>query len=144
MKRLGFYDNRKKKKPPKTGKMEAMQYPGQKIQIDMKYVPKSCICTEYPTRLFQFTAIDEFSRIRYLEGFKDNSSYSASKFLINTLKYFYKEYGFKVKMVQTDNSREFTNRFDRYPKETLFEKTLAKLEIPHKLIDHTRQGTMAR
>ena len=28
------------------------------------------------TRLYQFTAIDEYSRKRYLEGFSDNSSYS--------------------------------------------------------------------
>lgn len=134
MKRLGFYVNRKKKKPPKAGKMEAMQYPGQKIQIDVKFVPKCCVKTEYPTKMYQFTAIDEFSRVRYLEGFNDNSSYTAMQFLINALKYFYKEYGFKVRKVQTDNGREFTNRFDRYPKETLFEKTLVKLEIPHKLI----------
>jgi len=134
MKRLGFYESRKKKKPPKSGKMEEMQYPGQKIQIDVKHVPKSCVNTEYPTRLYQFTAIDEFSRLRYIEWFNDNSSYSAMQFLLKTLKYFHKEYGFKVRTVQTDNGREFTNRFDRYPKETLFEKTLAELEISHKLI----------
>lgn len=134
MKRLGYYSGIRKKKPPKTGKMEEMQYPGQKVQIDVKFVPKCCVNTEYPTKLYQFTAIDEFSRLRYIEGFDDNSSYSAMKFLINMLEFFYKQYRFTVRMVQTDNGREFTNRFDRYPKETLFEETLAKLEIPHKLI----------
>lgn len=134
MKRLGYYHSRIKKKPPKAGKMEEMQYPGQKIQIDVKYVPKSCVNTEEETKMFQFTAIDEYSRIRYLEGFNENSSYSATQFLINALKYFHKEYKFNVKTVQTDNGREFTNKFDRNPQQTLFEKALDILKIKHKLI----------
>jgi transposase InsO family protein len=134
MKRLGYYGGRKKVKPPKAGKMEEMLFPGQKIQIDVKYVPKGCVKAEIPVKLYQFTAIDEFSRLRYLEGFDDNSSYTAKVFLMHALEYFHRNYGFKVLMVQTDNGREFTNRFDRYPKETLFEKTLTKLGIPHKLI----------
>jgi len=134
MKKLGYYINRIKKKKPKAGKMEAMLFPGEKIQIDVKFVPKYCISCEYTTEMYQYTAIDEYSRLRYIEGFREHNSYSSMVLLIHTLEFFNKKYGFKVKCVQTDNGREFTNRFDRYPKETLFEKTLTKLEIPHKLI----------
>lgn len=134
MRKLGYFKGKIKKKPPKSGRMQQMTYPGEKIQIDVKYVPTNCISMEYEQSLYQFTAIDEYSRIRYIEGFADNSSYSAMKFLIHTLDYFEKKCGFKVEKVQTDNGREFTNRFDEHPKPTLFEKTLEKLEISHKLI----------
>jgi transposase len=134
MKRLGYFEIKEKKKPPKAGKMEQMTYAGEKIQIDVKFVPKVCVNSEIPTKMYQFTAIDEYSRLRYIEGFDEHSSYTAKIFLIHTLEYFLKNYKFKVKCVQTDNGREFTNRFDRYPKETLFENILKRLEIPHKLI----------
>lgn len=84
--------------------------------------------------MYQYTAIDEFSRVRYLEGFNENSTYTAKVFLIHALEIFYKEYGFKVKCVQTDNGREYTGRFDKHPKSTLFEETLKALNIEHKLI----------
>ncbi len=32
-------------------------------------------------KFYQFTAIDEYSRFRYLAAFKDQSSYSASEFV---------------------------------------------------------------
>lgn len=134
MKRQGYYTGIRKKKPTKAGKMEQMRYPGERIQIDAKYAPRNCITSQDEERMYQYTAIDEFSRVRYIEGFKDNSTYTAKVFLINALKHFYKEYGFKVKCVQTDNGREYTTRFDKYPKATLFEETLQKLNIPHKLI----------
>ncbi|HHU30917.1 MAG TPA: hypothetical protein GXZ53_09585 [Firmicutes bacterium] len=34
-------------------------------------------------KLYQFTAIDEFGRLRYLEGFDECSTYSAAIFLQN-------------------------------------------------------------
>ena len=70
-----------------------MTYPGERIQIDVKYVPQACTqAMGKGTRLYQFTAIDEYSRKRYLEGFSDNSSYSASIFARNAARYF----GFKI------------------------------------------------
>lgn len=134
MRRLGYYRVKEKKKPVKAGVMEQMSYAGEKVQIDVKFVPRVCVTSQTPIRMYQFTAIDEYSRLRYIEGFDENSSYTAKIFLINTLKYFWNNYRIKVKCVQTDNGREFTNRFDRYPKETLFENILKRLKIPHKLI----------
>ena len=68
--------------------MEQMTYPGERIQIDAKYVPKSCISSKYSEKSYQYTAIDEFTRIRYVEGFNDNSTYTAKAFLIHALQYF--------------------------------------------------------
>jgi hypothetical protein len=83
---------------------------GQRIQVDVKHVPAYCRVGEAKhMKLYQFTAIDEFGRLRYLEGFNENSSYSAAIFLQNAVRYF-KEHGFDVKCVQTDNGFEFMNR----------------------------------
>ena len=44
------------------------KYPGEKVQVDIKYVPVECI--KFPTygcKYYQITAIDEFSRKRVLK-----------------------------------------------------------------------------
>lgn len=106
MQREGYFAERSKKKPKYIPKpYTQMTYPGERIQIDVKYVPQACTqAMGKGTRLYQFTAIDEYSRKRYLEGFSDNSSYSASIFARNAARYF----GFKIECIQTDNGQEFT------------------------------------
>ena len=90
MQKLGYYKHEKNKKDvyvPK--KYEQMQYPGQRIQVDCKYVPLECTkAMGEGVRLFQFTAIDEYSRQRYLEAFEDNSSYSAAIFIEHAIAFF--------------------------------------------------------
>ena len=57
-----------KKYTPKP--YEQMQYPGQLVQIDVKFVPKVCIVGQAePAQWYQYTFIDEYSRFRYLEAF---------------------------------------------------------------------------
>lgn len=52
-----------------------MQYPGQREQIDVQFVPKACIAGEEKSKKFyQYTAIDEYSRFRYLEAFEEHSA----------------------------------------------------------------------
>ena len=134
MKRLGYYhtENPKKKYVPKP--MEQMKYPGQRVQIDVKFVPLTCITTK-GERYFQYTAIDEYSRLRYLEAFEEHSTYSSSVFLKNAAAFF-KKHGFRIECVQTDNGLEFTNRLSPSGtnKQTLFENTLSDMGIRHKLI----------
>ena len=56
---------------------EQMSYPGQRVQIDVKFVPKTCIVgQEEPTQWYQYTFIDEYTRFRYLEAFPEHSAYS--------------------------------------------------------------------
>ncbi len=48
---------------------EKMLYPGQRVQIDVKFVPESCIVGDAKAegrKFYQYTAIDEYSRFRYL------------------------------------------------------------------------------
>lgn len=112
---------------------EQMQYPGQRVQIDVKFVPSACIAGDAKGQCFyQYTAIDEYSRFRYLEAFEEHSSYSSAVFL----EHLQKRFPFKIECVQTDNGQEFTKRLGNTenPKLTLFEARLEQYGIRHKLI----------
>lgn len=133
LKRMGAFSELPNKQPYKPKPYEQMTYPGQRVQIDVKVVPRAC-CPN-GQRLFQYTAIDEFSRLRYLAAYEEQSTYSSADFLKKTYAFFKKQ-GFITECVQTDNGFEFTNRFNsnQRPSCTLFEKTAADLGIRHKLI----------
>ena len=113
---------------------EQMQYPGQRVQIDVKFVPSVCIVgQETGTKWYQYTFIDEYSRFRYLEAFQEHSTYSSAEFI----KHCVQRFPYAIECVQTDNGLEFTNRLAPNTlkgKETLFERTLKELGIRHKLI----------
>jgi len=133
MKKLGYFRKNKPKKKYIPKPYEQMQYPGQRVQIDVKFVPSACI-SEKSEKYYQFTAIDEYSRLRYLEAFPEHATYSAAIFLKNAVAFFRKA-GFSIECVQTDNGAEFTNRFlaDKN-KPTLFQVTAESFGITHKLI----------
>ena len=111
---------------------EKMFYPGQRVQIDVKVVPTSCIVGDAKgEKFYQYTAIDEYSRFRYLEAFKEQSTYSSAIFLEHLVKAF----KFPIECVQTDNGMEFTKKLSvgkQTP--TMFERALQNHGIKHKLI----------
>lgn len=111
---------------------EKMLYPGQRVQIDVKVVPTSCIVGDAKgEKFYQYTAIDEYSRFRYLEAFKEQSTYSSAIFLEHLVKAF----KFPIECVQTDNGMEFTKKLSvgkQTP--TMFERALQNHGIKHKLI----------
>ena len=59
---------------------EQMTYPGQRVQIDVKVVPLNCLA-DRSQRFFQYTAIDEFTRLRFLGAYPEQSTYSSADFL---------------------------------------------------------------
>lgn len=112
---------------------EQMTYPGQRVQIDVKFVPSACLVGDASQeKFYQYTFIDEYSRFRYLEAFKEHSTYSSTQFL----KHVIEKFPYAIECVQTDNGFEFTNEMGSSQKKplTLFEKTLAQLGIRHKKI----------
>jgi len=112
---------------------EQMTTPGERVQMDVKHVPAACLVGELKGRkLYQYTAIDEYSRLRYLEGFEEASTYSSTVFLKNAMAFF-KKHNFSIQCVQTDNGTEFTRRLSN-GKPTMFEQLLADGGIQHKLI----------
>ena len=134
MRKLGMFPPQKEQKKYVPKPYEQMTYPGQRIQIDVKVVPRKCIAD--PTlKLFQYTAIDEYSRLRYLGAYEEQSTYSSTDFLQKTVNWF-KRRGITVECVQTDNGFEFTNRFANSKRDlqTLFETVASGLGVRHKLI----------
>ena len=70
MVKLGIYNkvpSKKKVYEPKA--YQQMTYPGQRVQVDVKYVPMKCLTKELKDkgeRYYQYTAIDEYTRFRIL------------------------------------------------------------------------------
>ncbi len=136
MQRIGIYEktpSKKKQYEPKP--YEQMRYPGERIQVDVKFVPLNCLTKEIQEtegRYYQYTAIDEYTRKRVLWASKEHSTYASTEFL----KIIKKKFPFKIECIQTDNGTEFTNRLNPQAtrKKTKFEKELEKLKIRHKLI----------
>ena len=110
-----------------------MKYPSQRIQIDVKFVPASCLVNEAKgKRFYQYTAIDEYSRWRFVEAFEEYSTYSSAQFL----EHLTQRFPVPIECVQTDNGMEFSKRFSAFGKETLtlFQRRLQEHGIRHKLI----------
>lgn len=143
LKRLQIPTNPKSKRSPtckKNKPYEQMDYPGQRIQIDVKYVPKECLSPKFIEKygnadLFQYTAIDEHSRYRILNGYREHNTYSSSLFLCQVVSAF-KALDIEVECVQIDNGTEFTKQF--MAKETnnhsMFEVTAKRLKVKVKRI----------
>ena len=127
---LKFNNPKKKKKRKKPKPYVQMTFPGQRVQIDVKTVPSKCLV--YHEKLYQYTAIDEFSRFRYLKIYNEKSTYTSYKFLLEVVKRF----KFKIYTIRTDNGLEFTKRLlSNNPNDkTIFEHGLKKLGIAHDLI----------
>ena len=134
MRKLGLFPQAEKKPAYKPKPYEQMTYPGQRVQVDVKVVPRRCIA-DPELRLYQYTAIDEFTRLRFLAAYPEQSTFSSADFLRKLVRW-YARRGIRVECVQTDNGPEFTNRFltGRQDCPSLFEKTASDLGIRHKLI----------
>lgn len=136
MQRLGIYKktpSKKKKYEPKP--YEEMTHPGERIQIDVKYVPSNCLTKEIKEadgRYYQYTAIDEYTRQRVLWASKEHSTYASAEFIDIIIK----KFKYPIECIQTDNGFEFTNKLNaqKAKEKTMFEDKLEKLGIKHKLI----------
>lgn len=133
-KRMGLTEQ---KKPPKKSR-EQRRYPellepGEKVQIDVKEVPYNCLrgkTLRDGKHLYQWTAIDECTRMRFVYGFEEHTPENTVRFLAMVIKAF----PFKIKTIQTDNGTEFTYKFISDERISPFDKVLNKLGIKHKLI----------
>lgn len=134
MRRLGIFLPPEKKAVYKPKPYEQMTRPGQRVQVDVKVVPRRCI-TDPELRLFQYTAIDEFTRLRFLAAYPEQSTFSSADFLKRLVNWYHRR-GIAVECVQTDNGFEFTNRFASSTRDlpTLFENTASQLGVRLKFI----------
>ena len=116
----------KKKAPKRKNKpYQRASYPGQKVQIDVKYVPGYCVADG--RKYYQYTAKDECTRWTYREMYEEHSTYSSQQFLLSLVEHA----PFMIREVQTDNGSEFTKRLtSNDPNDkTLFEQELERMGI---------------
>ena len=136
MQRMGIYKKTvSKKKTYEPKPYQQMTHPGERIQIDVKYVPRKCMSKELielEEKYYQYTAIDEYTRQRVLWASKEHSTYASTQFTEIVVK----KFKYKIECIQTDNGFEFTNRLNsqKAKEKTMFEKKLEELGIKHKLI----------
>lgn len=116
----------KKKAPKRKNKpYQRASYPGQKVQIDVKYVPSYCVSDG--RKYYQYTAKDECTRWTYREMYEEHNTYSSQQFLLSLVEHA----PFMIREVQTDNGSEFTKRLmSNDPNDkTLFEQELERMGI---------------
>lgn len=134
-KRLGLGVDQKAKKPPRKleRRYPELLKPGEKVQIDVKEVPYNCLRGKQlreGKHLYQWTAIDECTRVRFIYGFEEHTPENTVKFLHMLLKVF----PFEIKAIQTDNGTEFTYKFISDTEKSPLDKELERLGIDHILI----------
>ena len=133
-KRLGLTEEPKpKKKNRKSRRYPEILVPGEKVQIDVKEVPYNCLRGKVlrdGKHLYQWTAIDECTRMRFVYGFEEHTPENTVKFL----KMLIKAFPFKIQTIQTDNGTEFTYKYISETETSPLDKVLNRLGIKHKLI----------
>jgi len=133
LKREGKIVDRKRRiKRPKHTKRYQLDTPGEIVQVDVKYVT----WVSGP-RYYQFTAIDDCTRWRFIYHY-DNKSVNSTKDFVKRLM---NKAPFKIQCIQTDHGSEFTNKMFEssctvkdHPREHALDRICRKNGIRHKLI----------
>ena len=101
--------NAKKRSPGPKIKLYEKQTPGHHVQMDVKFL--SFTNKEgVKIKRYQYTAIDDATRIRALKVYKKHNQHNA----IDFLDYVIEKFPFRIKIVRTDNGHEFQAKFHWY------------------------------
>lgn len=116
----------KKKQERKPKPYQRAEYPGQKVQVDVKFVPSYCVVNGQ--KYYQYTAVDECTRWTFREMYDEHSTYSSAYFLKKLIL----NCPFPIREIQTDNGTEFTRALiSDDGKPSLFEELLEKCGIKY-------------
>jgi transposase InsO family protein len=94
------------KRSPSTFKRYEKEVPGHQVQIDVKFLFFNDASGRRIKR-FQYTAIDDATRIRALRIYREHTQANAQDFL----DYVIQKFPFRIKYVHTDNGHEFQSKF---------------------------------
>ena len=109
----------KQKQTRKPKPYQRAEYPGQKVQVDVKFVPSYCVINGQ--KYYQYTAVDECTRWTFREMYDEHSTYSSTDFLKKLIL----NCPFPIREIQTDNGTEFTRALiSDDGKPSLFEEML--------------------
>lgn len=98
--------------------------PGHRLQLDVKFLERIAGSSR---RLYQFTAIDDCTRIRVLKVFDACNQAVAIQFIDDVLR----RLPFRVHVVQTDNGAEFQSRFHWHLEERDVRHVYIRPRTPH-------------
>ena len=118
-----------KKKSRHLGHYETPDKPGEKWQMDVKYVPRACYSGKDGEKFYQYTMIDEATRKRFIYPYIEASSYTTIDFVERAIAYF----RCFPRIIQTDNGAEFTH-FKKTNRVHPLDMLCKRLGIEHKLI----------
>ena len=133
LKHHGFYMNRQKKKPYSPKPYDTPERIAEKWQLDVKFVPFECrtYAVRSDRNFYQYTVIDEATRERFIYAYDELTAQNTIDFLWRAFLYF----GYKPKIIQTDNGSEFTyTRQTKTDKLHPLDRFCAENGIEHKLI----------
>lgn len=127
LKRLVVEEEKTKRSKYNPKPYKRADYPGQKVQVDVKFVPSYCVANG--DKYYQYTAVDECTRYCFREMYDEHSTYSSLDFLKKLIEYF----PFPIREVQTDNGTEWTNALlvKKSTHKTLFEEYLEESGIKY-------------
>lgn len=127
IKRLKLEETPEKRKGYNPKPYKRADYPGQKVQIDVKFVPAYCVANGQ--KYYQYTAVDECTRFCFREMYDEHSTYSSLDFLKKLIE----KFPFPIREVQTDNGTEWTNALlvKKSTHKTLFEEYLEECGIKY-------------
>jgi transposase InsO family protein len=127
LRRAGLIEpQRKRRRKPKP--YQPMSRPGERLQIDTKHLD---YFDRHGNRIYQYTAIDEFSRWRFLMLTREITPLASIAFLEALRAVF----PFPIECVQTDHGTEFTYAALPHVQQAHpFQAHLESLGIRHKLI----------
>lgn len=112
------------KKNRKNQPYKRADFPGEKVQMDVKYVPAYCVANG--GKYYQYTAVDECLRWAFRVMYDEHSTYSSADFLDKLIE----AAPFPIREIQTDNGTEWTAALKRKDAgQTLFEKKLDEYGI---------------
>jgi transposase InsO family protein len=96
--------NHKRRAAGRAWKRYEKPQPGHRLQLDVKFLERIAGMRK---RLYQFTAIDDCTRIRVLKVYDACNQTSAIRFVDEVIR----RLPFRVLVIQTDNGAEFQSRF---------------------------------
>lgn len=125
IRKLTLEDTQERRQSYNPKPYKRADYPGQKVQIDVKFVPSYCVTNGQ--KYYQYTAIDECTRWCFREMYDEHSTYSSLDFIKKVVE----KFPFPIREVQTDNGTEWTNALlvKKATHKTLFEQFLEDNEI---------------
>lgn len=123
---------KRRSRPRKRPQSYAMALPGQRVQVDVKYLPLLRMKGRpEPLRQYLYNAIDDCTRLQAAYV----SSELTPKASVHFLHMLSRVFPFPIQEVQTDHGTEFTYVFfPNVHKPHPFDQTLAEMGIHHKLI----------